>query len=201
MNVATNLETATLYFPNRPALSCDGRETIYSEMNEGANRVATALLKMGVKAGDHVGLCAPNSPEWLVFYFGVLKAGAVAVTLSSALSPDELYMLLDHAKTNVLFTFDDRLKDIENLRGKDGITKVICPNGDNVPKAFRFRHTQLRSSIPGPFGHRGHPLHGRDNGHAERSYDHPPEYQHIGPQRCIQRTVYRTGQGHLFSSL
>jgi long-chain acyl-CoA synthetase len=130
MNVATNLETATLYFPNRPALSCDGHETTYAEMNEGANRVATALLKMGVKAGDHVGLCAPNSPEWLVFYFGVLKAGAVAVTLSSALSPDELYMLLDHAKTNVLFTFDDRLKDIENLRGKEGITKVISPNGD-----------------------------------------------------------------------
>ena len=56
-------------------------------MNEGANRVATALLKMGVKAGDHIGLCAPNSPEWLIFYFGVLKAGAVAVTLGSALSP------------------------------------------------------------------------------------------------------------------
>jgi long-chain acyl-CoA synthetase len=130
MNVAANLETAKLYFPNRPALSCDGHETTYMEMNEGANRVATALLKMGVKAGDHVGLCAPNSPEWLVFYFGVLKAGAVAVTLGSALSPDELRMLLDHAKPNVLFTFDDRLKDIETLRGKKGIGKVISPGGD-----------------------------------------------------------------------
>jgi long-chain acyl-CoA synthetase len=130
MNVATNLETAALYFPNRPALSCDGREITYAEMNQGANRIATALLKMGVKAGDHVGLCAPNSMEWLVFYFGVLKAGAVAVTLGSTLSPEELRLLLDHAKPNVLFAFDDRLKDIENLRGKDGIGKVICPNGD-----------------------------------------------------------------------
>ena len=84
MNVATNLETATLYFPNRPALSCDGHETTYAEMNEGANRVATALLKMGVKAGDHVGFCGPNSSEWLI-YFGVLKAGAVAVTLGQLL--------------------------------------------------------------------------------------------------------------------
>jgi long-chain acyl-CoA synthetase len=130
MNVATNLETAKLYFPNRAALSYDGHETTYTEMNEGANRVATALLKMGVKAGDHVGLCAPNSPEWLIFYFGVLKVGAVAVTLGSALSPDELRMLLDHAKPKVLFTFDDRLKDIETLRGKNGIGTVICPNGD-----------------------------------------------------------------------
>ena len=130
MNVATNLETASLYFPNHPALSCDGHETTYAEMNEGANRVATALLKMGVKAGDHVGLCAPNSPEWLIFYFGVLKAGAVAVTLGSALSTDELRMLLDHAKPKVLFTFDDRLKDIETLRGKKGIKNVISPGGD-----------------------------------------------------------------------
>ncbi len=130
MNVATNLETASLYFPNHPALSCDGHETTYAEMNEGANRVATALLKMGVKAGDHVGLCAPNSSEWLMFYFGVLKAGAVAVTLGSALSTDELRMLLDHAKPKVLFTFDDRLKDIETLRGKKGIKNVISPGGD-----------------------------------------------------------------------
>jgi len=130
MNVASNLETSALYFPDRPALLSDGREMTYAEMNEKANRVATALLKMGVKAGDHVGLCAPNSIEWLVFYFGVLKTGAVAVTMGSTLSPDELRLLLGHAKPNVLFTFDDRLKDIENLRGKDGIGKVICPNGD-----------------------------------------------------------------------
>jgi long-chain acyl-CoA synthetase len=132
MNVATNLETAALYFPNRPALSTDEREMTYAEMNEGANRVATALIKMGVNVGDHVGLCAPNTMEWLVFYFGVLKAGAVAVTLGSALSPDELRLLLGHAKPNVFLTFDDRLKDIETLRGKSGIGTVICPNGDTT---------------------------------------------------------------------
>jgi len=136
MNGATNLEAAALYFPKRPALSFDGHETTYAEMNEGANRVATALLKMGIKAGDNIGLCAPNSPEWLIFYFGVLKAGAVAVTLGSTLSPDELRMLLEHAKPRVLFTFDDRLKDIENLRGKKGIEKVISPDGDITFQGF-----------------------------------------------------------------
>ena len=158
MNVATNLETArSIFRTSRPVVS--GHETTYAEMNEGANRVATALLKMGVKAGDHVGLCAPNSPEWLIFYFGVLKAGAVAVTLGSALSPDELRMLLDHAKPKVLFTFDDRLKDIETLRGKKGIENVISPDGDitfqklldsgvpNFEAVYRDRWTPQPSSI------------------------------------------------------
>ncbi|MGB2884499.1 MAG: AMP-binding protein [Dehalococcoidia bacterium] len=64
-------------------------ETSYAQLNERANQAATALIRMGVKPGDHVGLCATNSGDWLAFYFGVLKAGAVAVTLSSLLKPDE----------------------------------------------------------------------------------------------------------------
>jgi long-chain acyl-CoA synthetase len=52
----------------------------YARLNEQANRFATALILMDVKPGDHVGLCSPNSGDWLAFYFGVLKAGAVPVT-------------------------------------------------------------------------------------------------------------------------
>lgn len=130
MNVARNLEISARYFPNNPAISADGHEITYARLNEEANRVATALVKMGVKAGDHVGLCAPNAPDWLIFYFGVLKTGAVAVTLGSLLSPDELRMLLDHAKPRILLTYDDRLKDIEGLRGHTGIEKVISNSGD-----------------------------------------------------------------------
>ncbi len=130
MNVASNLEISAQYFPKNPALCMDGRKIVYSEFNEEANRAATALLKLGIKSGDHVGLCAPNSPEWLILYFGIMKIGAVAITLSAQLSPDELQMLLNHSKPRILFTYDDRLKDIENLRGPNGISKVICPNGD-----------------------------------------------------------------------
>ncbi len=130
MNVAQNLETSAFYFPNNSVTSFDGQEMTYAHFNEQANRVATALIKMGVKAGDHVGLCAPNSPEWLVFYFGVLKVGAVAVTLGSLLSPDELRLLLDHSKPRLLLSYDDRLGDIQGLRGSDGIQTVISPNGN-----------------------------------------------------------------------
>ncbi|MBN2401910.1 MAG: AMP-binding protein [Spirochaetes bacterium] len=130
MNVATNLEMSARYFPKNPALSMDGREITYAQFNEEANRVATAFLKLGMKAGDHIGICAPNSPEWLILYFGILKMGAIAITLGFQLSPDELRMLLGHAKPRMLFTTDARLKDIESLRGGNGIEKVICPNGD-----------------------------------------------------------------------
>jgi len=76
MNISNNSESVTFYFPNRTALSEAGREITYSEFNDRANRVATGLIKMGVKPSDHVGLCAPNSAHWIVFYFDVLKSTA-----------------------------------------------------------------------------------------------------------------------------
>jgi long-chain acyl-CoA synthetase len=130
MNISTNLENAALYFPNRAALSEAGREITYSEFNDRANRVATGLLALGVRPGDHIGLLAPNSADWVVFYFGVLKAGAVAVTFSSLLSPDEMALLINHSKPRFLFTSEEKLDHLQNLRGKAGLEKVICPGGD-----------------------------------------------------------------------
>ena len=103
MNLAKNLETTASFFPDRPAISEDLSETSYKQLNDRANRVATALLQMGIQAEDHVGLCAPNSGDWLAFYFGVLKAGAVAVTLSSQLKKDELDLLINHSRPKVIF--------------------------------------------------------------------------------------------------
>ncbi|MBN2040582.1 MAG: AMP-binding protein [Spirochaetes bacterium] len=130
MNAASNLQISARFFPDNPAISMDNTEITYKQFNMEANRAATALLKLGIKSGDHIGLCAFNSPEWLILYFGILKIGAVAITLAATLSPDELKMLLKHSKPKILFTEDKRLNDIKDLRGADGIQKVICPEGD-----------------------------------------------------------------------
>ncbi len=130
MNVARNLERSALYFPDRPALSEGSSEISYVQFNDQANRVATALIKLGVKPGDHVGLCAPNTRDWIAFYFGVLKAGAVAVTLSSVLESDELSFLVAHSKPKIIFTFDEKLNELVDV-GRDGyLEKTISPQGD-----------------------------------------------------------------------
>lgn len=128
MNVATNLERSALFFPDRPALSSGGREISYQQLNDMAGRVASRLLAFGVKAGDHVALCATNSPEWITFYFGVLKAGGVAVTLSSALSPEELTLLVNHARPR--FAFTDRAAEFRAFKSSGWLEKIIGPEGD-----------------------------------------------------------------------
>lgn len=130
MNIANNLERSAFYFPDHPIISEDAIETSYARFNERANRVATALLGMGIEPGDHVGLCAPNSGEWLTFYFGVLKAGAVAVTLSSVLKADELSLLVNHSKPKFIFTHDQKLDALEGMRRDAHIEKIVSPHGD-----------------------------------------------------------------------
>ena len=126
MNIAANLERAAFFFPGRPALSSLKRELTYSELDEKTGLLAASLLEIGLKAGERVVLCAANSPEWVISYFGILKAGGVAVTLSSVLSPDELSLLVNHAKPRFVVTDSvERFKDLGV-----SLEMIIGPGGD-----------------------------------------------------------------------
>ena len=113
MNLAKNLENSARFFPDKPAIREGSLELTYAELNEKANRVATGLIKLDVKPGELIGICAPNSADWIIFYFGVLKAGAVAITLANTITPNELSGILTHAKPRILFTTPNR---IDNTR-------------------------------------------------------------------------------------
>ena len=65
MNLAKNLEMSAFYFPERPAISEDHKETSYTLLNELANQVATALLKTGIASGD-VGVLDDNDYLFIV---------------------------------------------------------------------------------------------------------------------------------------
>jgi len=130
MNLAENLERSAYYFPDRPAILQEDRKISYLEFNKGSNRVATALIGLGIQRGDFVGLCAPNSIEWLVSYFGVLKTGATAVTLPITFTKDELNRLLDDARPRVLFTADEKLQDLGDRKDRPYLEKIVSPAGD-----------------------------------------------------------------------
>ena len=58
MNLSQNLQASAFFFPDRPALRQAGTESTYAQLNDRANRIATGLIRLGTKPGDHVGLCA-----------------------------------------------------------------------------------------------------------------------------------------------
>ncbi len=130
MNLARYLEISAQFYPRHPAVREKDKETTYGELNETANRVASALIKLGVTPGDLVALCAPNSAEWMAFYYGALKAGAVATTLSYLLTAVELGNLILHAKPKVVYADETKLDALEKIRTSAGLVKIVCPGGD-----------------------------------------------------------------------
>ena len=130
MNVADNLKYTAKYFPGHGAVVEGDRRISYFEFNQDVNRIASALVGFGVKPGDHIALCAPNSYAWLIFYFGTIRAGAVAVTFSHLLMKDEFLKTMTDCKPRILFTIDEKLDELGNYGSQPFPELVICEHGD-----------------------------------------------------------------------
>ncbi len=130
MNIATNLDQAAFHFPDHCAVVEGDRSISFSEFCRDTNRMASALVSFGVQPGDHLALCAPNSYAWMVFYFGAIKAGAVAVTFSHLLMKHEFGRTLTDCQPSVLLTVDQRLDDLADHRKGHFPELVVCDEGD-----------------------------------------------------------------------
>jgi len=104
MNIKQTLEDTASEIPHREAIVLGAQRITYGELDEAANRVANALLELGMKKGAHVAILMSHSPEWVINYFGVIKAGGVAVLLNTALKAPELDSLLLDSDSEILIT-------------------------------------------------------------------------------------------------
>lgn len=88
------LENAAARYPDKVAVIHEKTRATYRQINTDADRLASFLVGTGVQKGDRVVILMENSVEYVVAYYGILKAGAVAVPLSTDLKPDGLNPLL-----------------------------------------------------------------------------------------------------------
>ena len=72
-----------------------GREYTWEDIDRFSQIVADDLAKLGVKKGSHVGICSPNSINWIITFFAVQKLGAIAILVNYGLKPDEIASLAE----------------------------------------------------------------------------------------------------------
>jgi len=90
---------------SKPAfLLHDGRSVSYAALEAGASQVAGHLVAQGVRPGERVGLQAEKSVEAVIFYLGVLKAGAVFLPLNPAYTSSEVDYFVSDAEPRVFVT-------------------------------------------------------------------------------------------------
>lgn len=102
MNLKQMLERAAKQYGKKTAIVMDERRLSYAQLDEDSNKVANALVGMGVSKGDRVAMLLSNSPEFVTVYFGVVKAGGIAVLLDPKYKLTELASLLSDSQPKVL---------------------------------------------------------------------------------------------------
>jgi len=101
-NLADLFENAVDHFGDREYVVCDGKRRTYAELEARANQLAHHLAAQGIGAGDHVGIYALNSVEWVETLWAVFKLRAVWININYRYVEDELRYLFDNADLKAL---------------------------------------------------------------------------------------------------
>jgi len=128
------LEFRAASMPDRPALYLGEQTVSFLELDRMANRYANVFVELGIAPGDGVCLFVPNRLEFLYAYFGLLKIGAMMISLSVMLKADEAKYIIDDASAKMLVTTEYLYPTIEPVRDQLESIENILYLDDNPPE-------------------------------------------------------------------
>ena len=110
------------------------REMTWRDFDRKANRFANLLLSRGLQKGTKVGILLMNCLEWLPLYFGILKAGCIAVPMNFRYSSDEIQYCLDLADVSVLVFGPEFVSRMDPIIDSIPGVKLLFYVGRDVPQ-------------------------------------------------------------------
>jgi long-chain acyl-CoA synthetase len=119
------LEDSAAKFPNQTACIYLDQQMTYAELKLKVDKLATALADLGVKKGDRVATILPNSPQFIISDYAIMRLGAVHVPISIAhKAPDLLYELGESEAQTVICSYP-RLEVVNSIKSKTKIKNII----------------------------------------------------------------------------
>lgn len=130
---------------------CGRTEITWRDFDKRANRFANLLLSRGIKKGDKVAILLMNCLEWLPIYFGILKAGAIAVPLNYRYTAEEIRYCVDLSDSDVLVFGPEFIGRVEEICDKMPKVKQVFYVGENCPtfaESYNYLVKFARSIAP-----------------------------------------------------
>ena len=143
------LPLAAERFGNNAALIIGDVTLSFNELEKRSNQLANALVSLGVEAGDRVTLYSPNSWEWIVSYYGVLKLGAVINPVNVMLTPGEVEFVANDCGATVIIASHEKALSIQGVKEKSGVRKVIVFGDEPLPDGMLSFNGLLNDSDDG----------------------------------------------------
>ncbi|KVR64676.1 long-chain fatty acid--CoA ligase [Burkholderia ubonensis] len=125
-NLFHNAEVAAARYPDKPFIVFYDTAVTFAEFKGEAERIAGFLQqRYGVRTGDRVLLYMQNSPQWMIAYYGILRAGAVVVPINPMNLTDELQHYIEDSGARVMFAAQDLYPRVRPLVGASGLEHVV----------------------------------------------------------------------------
>jgi long-chain acyl-CoA synthetase len=133
------LEESARKYPEATCTILKGAKISYREMSEITDRLGAALAKIGVKKGDRVGIFMPNTPQFVMAYFAILKIGAVVVATNPLYTPREIEYQINDAGVEVVIVMSNFYELIKKVQPKTRIRTLVVTNlKEALPPVLSF---------------------------------------------------------------
>lgn len=144
------LEQAAQKFPDAPCTIFKGAKISFREMDELTDRLAAGLAELGVKKGDRVGIFMPNTPQFVLAYFGILKAGGVVVAINPRYTAREIEHQVNDAGIEVMLVMSNFYSALKKAQPQTNIQKVVVTNlKESLPPLLAFLFTLTKEKKGG----------------------------------------------------
>jgi long-chain acyl-CoA synthetase len=146
------LEDAARRYPDSTCTIFKGARISYREMDELTDRLAAGLVDLGVKKGDRVGIFMPNTPQFVIAYFAILKAGGVVVATNPLYSPREIEHQANDAGIELMLVMSNFYNTIKEVQSKTKIRTLVVTNiKETLPPILGFMFGLLKEKKEGHY--------------------------------------------------
>src|SRR5580693_2059962 len=149
-NLAVMLRESARRAPAKTAVILGAATLSYAQLDELSDRVAASLTAGGLAPGDRVGLQLPNIPQFVIAYFGILKAGGVVVPMNVLLKAPEIAFQLENSGARTLITFGAFADEAAKAAETAAVTSLYVVGETATPVASAPFETLLAGDAPGP---------------------------------------------------
>lgn len=125
-------------FPQKTAIVCGEREITYAQLESHSNQFANALVKSGLKKSERVAVFLPNIPQFVIAYFGILKAGGAVTAINPLHREREVEHQLCDSEAQTIIVLDSLYPVLENVWDKTKLKNVIVTSIDEATEAPIF---------------------------------------------------------------
>src|SRR3989454_12249338 len=123
---------------NSPATIFFNRKRSYKSISDAAWRFANGLRRLGVKKGDRVALVLPNTPQFVIAFYGALRAGATVVPCNPRYTPPEMQHQLADSGATVVVVLSRLYPLVKAARANTSVEHVVVTNiKEEMPPVLR----------------------------------------------------------------